>query len=663
MRVVVRQLAYVGVLFAMVCALVLSLASAATALSPIQHDGYVTDEAGVLTAAEEAQLEQQLSELAKTDGRPELFVFIVDRFSNPMNALQWADGTALLNNFGADQYVLAIATEGRSVAISAEYGGDDIESGPLSEDRVLDIEDRLAAEYLANEEWADGIAFVAEEFNHVPAPWWVWVLAVIGIGLVVWLILRLIRFVRGRIALRQELQTLDGQRKLAAQRLVRSDEAMRTSEQELGFVVAEFGDEETTEFREVLAECRERLQRGFTLLTKLEDSEQDTLDQTRTWTNEIIAMCDTNDRALEDRKHALTSLRALMSNVGKTAARLRTAREEATALEQETRDRLFELGKRFSPAQLAGVAGNADEIARRLNDADEQIAKLDRGVRAKRSRGLTDTVHETERLLAESTALRDAVEAQAHALAIGAPTPATGAAPGSEAESPSDNNSAPRDALTQAAATVLAAEVSAQARAGQTTAFTLSRLARAQGELRTATLASDPKVRDTHAVRAQALGEQVQSLIADTKPAVPAPMSLSRGPQRKKFDDSEWGSTRASDADTGTGRGAKAFFGGIAGGGLGFFGGLNAAEGTDPIAVAALMAMVGVLIGALVGAVGGSSDGSSSSGWSGSSSRSSSSGWGGSSSRSSSRRSSSSSSRRSSSGGSRSSGRSGGRGF
>ncbi|BDZ39117.1 TPM domain-containing protein [Microbacterium suwonense] len=157
-------------------------AAPAAAQTPADLDpGFVTDLSDVLTDAEEAALEQHLGELAASEGKPELYVILVPDFENPSNALQWADKTATRNNLASDQYLLAIATSGRTLAISAEYGGEGTAAGPLSEKRVLQIEDRLGGDYLAHDDWAGGIDYVAGEFEKTPGPggsgcwaWWFW---------------------------------------------------------------------------------------------------------------------------------------------------------------------------------------------------------------------------------------------------------------------------------------------------------------------------------------------------------------------------------------------------------------------------------------------------------------------------------------------------------
>lgn len=630
-------------------------AVAASAQTPPDLDpGYVSDFSDVLSDAQEATLEKRLGELASADGLPELYVVLVPDFEDPDNALAWADATALRNNLAPDQYLLAIATDGRSLAISAEYGGGGVTAGPLSEDRVLQIEDDLGSKYLADDDWAGGIGFVADEFSKVPLPWWVWVLGIAGVALVIVIVTQLVLLVRRRRALAAELRTLEGQKKTAARRLVQTDEAVRTSEQELGFVTAEFGEETTASFTTLLGTCRARLQEGFQLLEKLEDADEDTPQETRKWTNTILWLCTQVDDDLNGRTQELASLRALAEGAADTLTRLKTARADAATLQREAADRLESLAAAFAPADLIGVVDNADEIGERLQAADVQLEALQKAMDARKPKAITDAVHETERLLAEARDLRGAIEAQADALAARSARTASGTGP----------------ALDHAIAAVRAAEASVQARAGGISAFALTRLHSAQQLLTAAETASVPADSERLAASALAAAQQVQGLVGEAVPegrrfvrSTPSAHPADNG--AVMYDTAVSGVARESswqtyvDEEDTDGTGGKAVAGGLSGGVVGLFGGMTVGDGNA--GAVAMFVIGGVVLGALLGAFGSSGGGSggSSSGWGGSSSSSSRRSW--SSSRSSSRSSRSSSSR--SSGGSRSSGRSGGRRF
>ncbi|MCB8044777.1 TPM domain-containing protein [Microbacterium oxydans] len=111
--------------------------SAASATDPVTLDaGYVTDQAGVLSADEEATVEARLQELTDNSSA-DLFVVLVDDFTNPSDNVQWADTVAQNNNLGTEQYLLAIAVDGRSYYISAAP------DGPVSFGQLDSIEDKM----------------------------------------------------------------------------------------------------------------------------------------------------------------------------------------------------------------------------------------------------------------------------------------------------------------------------------------------------------------------------------------------------------------------------------------------------------------------------------------------------------------------------------------
>jgi len=662
MRKRMRRAATSAGMLALIAGLV--LASPANAETPLALDpGHVSDRADVLSDAQESQLEQRLDDLASADGLPELFVVLVPDFESPDNALAWADATAVRNNLAPDQYLLAIATDGRSLAISAEYGGDGVAAGPLSESRILEIEDRLGSDYLSHDDWAGGIAYVADEFSKTPWPWWTWVLGIAALALIVFAVTRLVLFLRRRAALRAELRTLEGQKRRSAQRLVQVDEAVRTSEQELGFVTAEFGEETTAEFAAVLAENHTRLQQGFQLLEKLQDAEEDTPQETRTWTDDILRLCTQIDADLEGRTREIASLRALADGASDNLARLRTARADATRLHSDATERLASLAASFPPADLVGVTGNADEIAGRLRAADAQLDALQKAADSRKPRAVAQAVHEIERLLAETKDLHDAVDAQADALAARRTAPTT--TPVETGEPPVGDGAS---LLDQATAAVRAAEKSVQARPGGVGSFPLIRLSAAQRQLAMAVDAAGTENGDLHARTALTAAQQVQALVS--APAAPESGRFVR-PARSAASEavmydspdagarSEWRRSYSHADSEDEGRGGKAVIGGLSGGAVGFFGSLGVVD--DQPGLAMLLVIGGVVLGALSGAFGGGEGGGgSSSGWGGSSSRSSG-GWSSGGSRSG--RSGGGSSGRSSGGGSRSSGRSGGRRF
>ena len=95
------------------------LPQAAYAEDPVSFGASpIADAAGALTGGEAADVEAAITAAADASGR-QLFVAYVDEFTNPADAASWATDTANANNMGSEDYLLAVAIEGRAYYLSA----------------------------------------------------------------------------------------------------------------------------------------------------------------------------------------------------------------------------------------------------------------------------------------------------------------------------------------------------------------------------------------------------------------------------------------------------------------------------------------------------------------------------------------------------------------
>src|SRR5215207_9327854 len=137
-------------------ALVIGPGAAAWAEDPVSFGASpVVDTAGVLSNGEIAEIEAAVDQTASENGR-QLFVAYVDEFTNPADAVQWATETANDNNLGTEDYLLAVAVEGRAYYLSA---ADDASATDADLDR---ISLRVIEPELRDEDWA-GAAIAAAD--------------------------------------------------------------------------------------------------------------------------------------------------------------------------------------------------------------------------------------------------------------------------------------------------------------------------------------------------------------------------------------------------------------------------------------------------------------------------------------------------------------------
>jgi hypothetical protein len=151
--------------------------------------------------------------------------------------------------------------------------------------------------------------------------------------------------------------------------LVQLDDAVKTSEQELGFAVAQFGEESTTPFRAALESARTQVKEAFQLRHRLDDSQPETAEERRTLTLRIIELCEAADDTLDAQDAAFDALRDLEKNapqlvetVGAEQAALAARIDAAEATVADLRTRFGAPAVEAideNPAQARKLAANA----------------------------------------------------------------------------------------------------------------------------------------------------------------------------------------------------------------------------------------------------------------------------------------------------------------
>ena len=92
----------------------LLVAPGATAEPPLRLATQLTDNAGVLSAPQRANVQRALDQLYETK-RIQLWVVFVDDFSG-QNYEDWAQNTIRLSDLGDDDALLAVATQDRALS-------------------------------------------------------------------------------------------------------------------------------------------------------------------------------------------------------------------------------------------------------------------------------------------------------------------------------------------------------------------------------------------------------------------------------------------------------------------------------------------------------------------------------------------------------------------
>jgi LPXTG-motif cell wall-anchored protein len=390
-----------GLLLAAALTLMPTLAQAADPVS--FGSSNIVDKVGAL-GARESEVTAALDTLYN-DTRVDLYIAFVGSFTGVDSQTRWSDQTAINNGLGNNDILLAVATEDRQYQVSVES------SFTLTDAQLADLESSAIEPYLRENDWAgaaigaaDGIAASlngtssdsnsnsgsgsagtdSSTGNSGSGAGWVIVL-----GLVALVVLTAVLFLRRRRRTAAEIGSGTGARgrvagpppvpleqlkQQAGSALVDTDDAVKTSEEELGFAVASYGTEATVAFRAALDEAEAQLLRAFTLQQKLDDVDPDSEEQRRAWYAEIIDLCTRANAGLDAEAEDFDELRQLEARAPEAAASAAAELAALTGRVDSAESTLARLGHQYSDGALAPVADNVEQARDRMSFAAVELA-------------------------------------------------------------------------------------------------------------------------------------------------------------------------------------------------------------------------------------------------------------------------------------------------
>lgn len=403
-------------------------AAPARAQDPVELGAsHVDDVVGVLSPSEEKEVAAAAATLAD-DHQIDLFVVYVDRFTNPTDAADWANETAAQNNLGPNDYLLAVATDGRAYYLS----GDD--EGPVSASRLDSIEQDDIEPKLRAGDWAGAGVAAAQGLGDAVGGggsgfFWFFLIAVVVVGLVIFLVVRSRRrkaapgappaAAPGSGQPQSELQGLpiEELQRRAGSALVQTDDAIRTSEEELGFATAQYGADSVVPFQAALDQASGQLREAFTLKQRLDDAEPDTDEQRRAWNIRIVELCAAANQALDDQADAFDELRSLEKRIPEASAEVAAAARQVATRVEATRATAAALAQRYTDASLATVSDNVDQATQRLAFTDTALAAATAKAAAGDTSAAAIGVRAAEESVDQAKLLLDAVDRVAADLA------------------------------------------------------------------------------------------------------------------------------------------------------------------------------------------------------------------------------------------------------
>lgn len=426
-------------------------APAARADDPVtlSQQGQITDRVGAL-GDREPEVVAALDKLY-ADRRVQLFVAYVRDFSG-RSAQSWADATAQKNGLGQNDVLLAIATGARQYAYSA-----DVDSG-FTEQQLAAVAQTAIEPALKQNDWAGAAIGAAGGYDAVlgglpvPVPAIVpgeadpggaaasggesgagdFVLPVVAVGAAG--ALGAYAYTRrkrkqagggsgggskttgwsGQGPAPLTLPELDAKAKAL---LVETDDAIRTSTEELGFATAQFGEEAVAAFTQAVEFGKSELTAAFRLRQQLDDAYPEDDATRRRMLDEIVARCTEASRRLDAESADFDRLRDLEKNAPQALATVEAHFHALTGRTTTAEATLTALGRQYADSAAAPVASNPEQAKDRLLFATTSLGEARAAIGAGDNGKAAVHVRAAEGAVDQAATLVDAVERRAQELA------------------------------------------------------------------------------------------------------------------------------------------------------------------------------------------------------------------------------------------------------
>ncbi|HEX8581700.1 MAG TPA: hypothetical protein VF640_05210, partial [Acidimicrobiales bacterium] len=202
----------------------------------------------------------------------------------------------------------------------------------------------------------------------------------------------------------------------ASAALIALDDAVQTSEHELGLARTQFGDAAVTDFQTALDTSRTELVQAFALRQRIDDEKPDDATQ-RTLLGQIVALCTAADERLDAQAAAFDRLRDLEQNAPQVIADLRPKLNAVTARLPGTTAALEALRARYAASALEPVADNVTQAGARLDIARTEIDEAGTELASGERPAAAVSARAAEEAIAQAGTLLDGVRRLADELA------------------------------------------------------------------------------------------------------------------------------------------------------------------------------------------------------------------------------------------------------
>ena len=199
--------------------------------------------------------------------------------------------------------------------------------------------------------------------------------------------------------------------------LVRLDDAVTQNRDELGFAIAQFGDEKTASFANALGQARSTLVEAFRLKQQLDDSIPDSPMQQREWNGRIISLSDEAQTGLNEEAERFTALRREQTDAPTALKAVRLIIVSTSMRVPAATALVTKLGETYSPSAVAPVRTNVGDARELLKTAGERVGAAESSLADPVTTDVASITRDADTAARRAARLLDAVDSLAASLA------------------------------------------------------------------------------------------------------------------------------------------------------------------------------------------------------------------------------------------------------
>ncbi|MEV8404918.1 TPM domain-containing protein [Streptomyces niveus] len=199
--------------------------------------------------------------------------------------------------------------------------------------------------------------------------------------------------------------------------LVETDDAVHTSQEELGFATAQFGEDAAWPFQDAVTYARGELTAAFRLRQQLDDAMPDDDGTRRRMLDEILARCTDANSRLDAESAGFDRLRDVERNAPEALAAAEAAFRELTGRTVTAAATLAAMRQRYAESAAAPVGGAVEQADDRLVFATTNLDDARRSVEAGDNGRAAVRVRAVESAVGQAATLVEGVERRALELA------------------------------------------------------------------------------------------------------------------------------------------------------------------------------------------------------------------------------------------------------